>query len=196
MYVTIPQWSEPFWNMCDLWSGQKTAKCGLLNDPIDWSKLRLNQPKKGRGVKYFKWKHFLKKAYRKFSIVHSAGWPRFIWNAFNLLKDACTITHWWTITKRVHFHDQIMKMKPIIKYCSQWPFRTLVILTFFGANHTGELSLFIFRKSTELNSITYWCFSSYVLSGTWVHWIYSCRIKCTPQTTENKNKGKSTIHTF
>ena len=32
--------------MCNLWSGQKTAKSGLHNDPIDWFKLRLNQPKK------------------------------------------------------------------------------------------------------------------------------------------------------
>ena len=45
MYVTIPQCSEPFRNMCDLWSGQKTAKSGLHNDPIDWFKLHLNQPK-------------------------------------------------------------------------------------------------------------------------------------------------------
>ena len=47
VYVTIPQWSETFPNVSDLWSGRNRAKCGLvLNDPIDWFKLRLNQPKK------------------------------------------------------------------------------------------------------------------------------------------------------
>ena len=46
VYVTIPQWSETFPNMSDLRSGLNRAKCGLaLNDPIDWFKLRLNQPK-------------------------------------------------------------------------------------------------------------------------------------------------------
>ena len=46
VYVTIPQWFETFPNMSDLWSGRNRAKCGLLlNDPIDWFKLRLNQPK-------------------------------------------------------------------------------------------------------------------------------------------------------
>ena len=47
VYVTIPQWFETFPNMSNLRSGQNRAKCGLvLNDPIDWFKLRLNQPKK------------------------------------------------------------------------------------------------------------------------------------------------------
>ena len=46
VYVTIPQWLETFPNMSDLRSGRNRAKCGLvLNDPIDWFKLRLNQPK-------------------------------------------------------------------------------------------------------------------------------------------------------
>ena len=46
VYVTIPQWFETFPNMSDLRSGWNRAKCGLvLNDPIDWFKLRLNQPK-------------------------------------------------------------------------------------------------------------------------------------------------------
>ena len=46
VYVTIPQWFETFPNVSDLWSGRNRAKCGLvLNDPIDWFKLRLNQPK-------------------------------------------------------------------------------------------------------------------------------------------------------
>ena len=46
VYVTIPQWFETFPNMSDLRSGRNRAKCGLLlNDPIDWFKLRLNQPK-------------------------------------------------------------------------------------------------------------------------------------------------------
>ena len=46
LYVTIPQWSEAFRNMSHLPSGWNRAKCGLqLNDPIGWSKLRLNQPK-------------------------------------------------------------------------------------------------------------------------------------------------------
>ena len=46
VYVTIPQWFETFANMSDLRSGRNRAKCGLvLNDPIDWFKLRLNQPK-------------------------------------------------------------------------------------------------------------------------------------------------------
>ena len=46
LYVTIPQWSETFPSMSDLSSDQNSAKCGLqLNDPIDWFKLRLNQPK-------------------------------------------------------------------------------------------------------------------------------------------------------
>ena len=46
LYVTIPQWSEAFRNMSHLRSGWNRAKCGLqLNDPIGWSKLRLNQPK-------------------------------------------------------------------------------------------------------------------------------------------------------
>ena len=46
VYVTIPQWFETFPNMSDLRSGLNRAKCGLaLNDPIDWFKLRLNQPK-------------------------------------------------------------------------------------------------------------------------------------------------------
>ena len=41
LYVTIPQWSEAFWNMSHLRSGWNRAKCGLqLNDPIDWFKLR------------------------------------------------------------------------------------------------------------------------------------------------------------
>ena len=45
VYVTIPQWFETFPNMSDLRSGRNRAKCGLaLNDPIDWFKLRLNQP--------------------------------------------------------------------------------------------------------------------------------------------------------
>ena len=45
LYVTIPQWSETFPNMSDLWPGRNRAKCGLqLNDPIDWLKLRLSQP--------------------------------------------------------------------------------------------------------------------------------------------------------
>ena len=45
VYVTIPQWFETFPNVSDLWSGRNRAKCGLaLNDPIDWFKLRLNQP--------------------------------------------------------------------------------------------------------------------------------------------------------
>ena len=45
VYVTIPQWFETFSNMSDLRSGRNRAKCGLvLNDPIDWFKLRLNQP--------------------------------------------------------------------------------------------------------------------------------------------------------
>ena len=45
VYVTIPQWFETFPNMSDLQSGRNRAKCGLvLNDPIDWFKLRLNQP--------------------------------------------------------------------------------------------------------------------------------------------------------
>ena len=47
VYVTIPQWFETFPNVSNLWSGRNRAKCGLvLNDPIDWFKLRLNQPKK------------------------------------------------------------------------------------------------------------------------------------------------------
>ena len=46
VYVTIPQWFETFPNVSDLRSGQNRAKCGLaLNYPIDWFKLRLNQPK-------------------------------------------------------------------------------------------------------------------------------------------------------
>ena len=46
VYVTIPQWFETFPNVSDLRSGRNRAKCGLvLNDPIDWFKLRLNQPK-------------------------------------------------------------------------------------------------------------------------------------------------------
>ena len=46
LYVTIPQWFETFPNMSDLWPGRNRAKCGLqLNDPIDWLKLRLSQPK-------------------------------------------------------------------------------------------------------------------------------------------------------
>ena len=46
VYVTIPQWFETFPNMSDLRSGLNRVKCGLaLNDPIDWFKLRLNQPK-------------------------------------------------------------------------------------------------------------------------------------------------------
>ena len=46
LYVTIPQWFETFPNMSDLWPGRNGAKCGLqLNDPIDWLKLRLSQPK-------------------------------------------------------------------------------------------------------------------------------------------------------
>ena len=46
LYVTIPQWSEVFRNMSHLWSGWNWAKCGLqLNDPIDWFKLCVNQPK-------------------------------------------------------------------------------------------------------------------------------------------------------
>ena len=47
VYVTIPQWFETFPNMSHLRSGRNRAKCGLvLNDPIDWFKLHLNQPKK------------------------------------------------------------------------------------------------------------------------------------------------------
>ena len=47
VYVTIPQWFETFPNMSHLRSGRNRAKCGIvLNDPIDWFKLRLNQPKK------------------------------------------------------------------------------------------------------------------------------------------------------
>ena len=47
LYVTIPQWFETFPNMSDLWPGRNRAKCGLqLNDPIDWLKLRLSQPKR------------------------------------------------------------------------------------------------------------------------------------------------------
>ena len=50
VYVTIPQWFETFPNMSDLRSGRNRAKCGLvLNDPIDWFKLRLNQPTKKSG---------------------------------------------------------------------------------------------------------------------------------------------------
>ena len=46
LYVTIPEWFETFPNMSDLWPGRNRAKCGLqLNDPIDWLKLRLSQPK-------------------------------------------------------------------------------------------------------------------------------------------------------
>ena len=46
LYVTIPQWSETFPSMSDLSSGHNSTKCGLqLNDPIDWFKLCLNQPK-------------------------------------------------------------------------------------------------------------------------------------------------------
>ena len=46
VYVTIPQWFETFPNVSDFRSGRNRAKCGLaLNDPIDWFKLRLNQPK-------------------------------------------------------------------------------------------------------------------------------------------------------
>ena len=46
LYVTIPQWFETFLSMSDLSSVRNSAKCGLqLNDPIDWFKLRLNQPK-------------------------------------------------------------------------------------------------------------------------------------------------------
>ena len=46
VYVTIPQWFETFPEMSDLSSDRNSAKCGLqLNDPIDWFKLRLNQPK-------------------------------------------------------------------------------------------------------------------------------------------------------
>ena len=46
LYVTIPQWPETFPSMYDLSSDRNSAKCGLqLNDPIDWFKLRLNQPK-------------------------------------------------------------------------------------------------------------------------------------------------------
>ena len=46
LYVTIPQWFQTFPNMSDLWPGRNRAKCGLqLNDPIDWLKLRLSQPK-------------------------------------------------------------------------------------------------------------------------------------------------------
>ena len=52
LYVTIPQWSETFPSMSDLSSGHNSAKCGLqLNDPIDWFKLRLNQPKIFLGTK-------------------------------------------------------------------------------------------------------------------------------------------------
>ena len=47
LYVTIPQWSETFPSRSDLSSDHNSAKCGLaLNDPIDWFKLRLNQPKR------------------------------------------------------------------------------------------------------------------------------------------------------
>ena len=53
VYVTIPQWFETFPNMSDLRSGRNRAKCGLvLNDPIDWFKLRLNQPKNRSGRKH------------------------------------------------------------------------------------------------------------------------------------------------
>ena len=46
LYVTIPQWSETIPSMSNLSSDHNNAKCGLaLNDPIDWFKLRLNQPK-------------------------------------------------------------------------------------------------------------------------------------------------------
>ena len=46
LYVTIPQWSETIPSMFDLSSDHNSAKCGLaLNDPIDWFKFRLNQPK-------------------------------------------------------------------------------------------------------------------------------------------------------
>ena len=46
LYVTIRQWSETIPSMSDLSSDHNSAKCGLaLNDPIDWLKLRLNQPK-------------------------------------------------------------------------------------------------------------------------------------------------------
>ena len=51
MYVTFPQWFETFPNMSDLRSGRNRAKCGLvLNDPIDWFKLRLNQPKSKNAI--------------------------------------------------------------------------------------------------------------------------------------------------
>ena len=60
VYVTIPQWFETFPNMSDLRSGLNRAKCGLaLNDPIDWFKLRLNQPKNGKAAKGLKMCHFL-----------------------------------------------------------------------------------------------------------------------------------------
>ena len=49
LYVTIPQWFETFPNMSDLWPGRNRAICGLqLNDPIDWLKLHLSQPKTAR----------------------------------------------------------------------------------------------------------------------------------------------------
>ena len=59
VYVTIPQWFETFPNVSDLRSGRNRAKCGLvLNDPIDWFKLRLNQPKKTYGHELGPMTHF------------------------------------------------------------------------------------------------------------------------------------------
>ena len=61
VYVTIPQWSETFPNMSDLRSGLNRAKCGLaLNDPIDWFKLRLNQPIKQNQHPGLNFKHCLR----------------------------------------------------------------------------------------------------------------------------------------
>ena len=46
LFVTIPQWPETFPSSTTFHLTAIGAKCGLqLNDPIDWFKLRLNQPK-------------------------------------------------------------------------------------------------------------------------------------------------------
>ena len=73
LYVTIPQWSEAFRNMSHLRSGWNRAKCGLqLNDPIDWFKLRLNQPKNntnGKTSTLWKWEKPAKVVFVRLSIL-------------------------------------------------------------------------------------------------------------------------------
>ena len=119
VYVTIPQWFETFPNMSDLRSGLNRAKCGLaLKDPIDWFKLRLNQPKM---AKFLVHTHYTS----KFWALSSFFWAK---KSMTVKNKCCYIWAWfvWSRSaKDFYFWNQIKPNCPV-KHQLEWTPHNLI----------------------------------------------------------------------